>query len=308
MFKIAETTELGQVSLTGLRALVIIGLLIVMPRTFEEIKSALIKLKLMDETNSDDTLRGDINTIKTIGCDITRPSPKTEGKYILTKHPYSFSVTKDEIDVIRRAYNVMKQSCNIALLIEYDNLFKKIAKYVFEEETREAILGISALRYLDTNMLRDLIIDCKNKRDVIFMYETPTLKKENMKEGIAQKITFQNDKVYLYVQDLNTEKVITYNVRRIKSVLSRRALKGQEVANKFKVSFYLKNSLPEDISEDEYLIEYEEKGYFIEAYYLNEFWAAQRILNFGSQCTVVEPEWFKERLIQKLKGARRIYE
>ena len=48
MFKIAEDTELNHISLTGARALVLIGLLSVKPRSFEEIKTNLIfDLKLI---------------------------------------------------------------------------------------------------------------------------------------------------------------------------------------------------------------------------------------------------------------------
>ena len=89
MFKTADKTELNQISLTGLRALVLIGLLIAKPRSFNEIRRAFIDLKIIDEKTSNDILRIDLNTIKLMGCDISRSSAKTDFRYILTKHPFS---------------------------------------------------------------------------------------------------------------------------------------------------------------------------------------------------------------------------
>ena len=64
----------------------------------------------------------------------------------------------------------------------------------------------------------------------------------------------------------------------------------------------------EEILENEKIVEYNENGFLIEGKYLNSFWAAQRIMNFGSRCKVVEPAEFKEMIVNKLEGTKRIYE
>ena len=52
---------------------------------------------------------------------------------------------------------------------------------------------------------------------------------------------------------------------------------------------------------------YIENGFIVEGKYYNEFLAAQRILSFGSACTVLEPQDFREKIIQKLKSMRNNY-
>ena len=47
--------------------------------------------------------------------------------------------------------------------------------------------------------------------------------------------------------------------------------------------------------------------YVIEGRYYNDFLAAQRILSFGANCTVLEPQEFRETIIQKLKNMRNVY-
>ena len=100
MFKPDEKIEVSQISLTGTRSLALIGLLIVAPRTFDEIKSELIKMNVFDEKNSDDTLRVDLNTIKSVGCELTRPCPSNGYKYALKKHPFILKLTKDDIKLL----------------------------------------------------------------------------------------------------------------------------------------------------------------------------------------------------------------
>ena len=56
MLKIDGVTDLNQISLTGVRAIALIGLLIVAPRSLEEIREALRDLKReIDGTDDMDT-------------------------------------------------------------------------------------------------------------------------------------------------------------------------------------------------------------------------------------------------------------
>ena len=52
MFKTADKSDLNQISLTGIRAIVLLGLLIIKPRTLEEIRRAFINFNIMRHTFS----------------------------------------------------------------------------------------------------------------------------------------------------------------------------------------------------------------------------------------------------------------
>ena len=69
----------------------------------------------------------------------------------------------------------------------------------------------------------------------------------------------------------------------------------------------LKNSGKEVLEENEQIIETTDDGIIVEGKYYNDFIAAQRILSFGANCIVYEPEDFKQDIIQKLKSMRRVY-
>ena len=52
MFKPVEKSELNQISLTGLRSIILLGLLIAAPRSLEEIREAFLEYKIIDKTQS----------------------------------------------------------------------------------------------------------------------------------------------------------------------------------------------------------------------------------------------------------------
>ena len=121
MFRPEEKLDVSQISLTGTRSLALIGLLIIAPRTFEEIKQIFIEMGIFDKKNSDDILRIDLNTIKSAGCELTRPCPSNGYRYVLKKHPFALQLTLDEVKLIKRVYNKAKKNININALINFDN-------------------------------------------------------------------------------------------------------------------------------------------------------------------------------------------
>ena len=155
MLKIDGVTDLNQISLTGVRSLALIGLLIVAPMSLEEIREAFINMKIMEKDASDDILRIDLNTIKAMGCEISRSCAKTSYKYVLSKHPFSISVNEDDIKLLKRIYDKIKTTANVSLLIDYDTLFNKISSYIYDETIKEAFLGISILKYFDIRKVKN---------------------------------------------------------------------------------------------------------------------------------------------------------
>lgn len=309
MLNYNKKEDLNQISLTGARALVLIELLIAKPLSIQEIKKNYIDYKLMEPTSSDDTIRIDLSTLRAMGCKITKASAKTNYKYILTEHPFSLKITDiNELSALKKAYNSLKSNLDLITLIKYEELFKKIATYTYDEDTKENILGICSLKYYDLQMIKDLINDCKQKRTLILNYQKTKNSQITQIEVITQKIILKNEKVYLYGQNNETQKPIILNLRRIKSILFRKLNKENIETSDIIIKFQLKNMKNIILEDDEILIETTNNGYIIEGKYHNDFIAAQRILSFGDNCTVIEPYEFKENIIKKIKEMRKTYD
>lgn len=307
MFKIAEKTELNQISLTGVRGIVLVGLLIMQPRSLEEIRKAFIELNIMEDENSDDILRIDLNTLKIMGCEISRASAKTNFKYVIGNHPFAFKIEDDEITLLKKAYNQAKSHADLAGIISYDDLFKKIASRVCEEDKKEALLGISVLKRYDTQIIKDLMLDCSQGRTLNLVYKKPSSNVEENKEIVAQKLVFQHDKIYLYGYDLEKKDSVVLLVNRIKSIISRKLEKTEFEQHFTKVRFVLENADFSEFQDGEVILSNDGNSYVVEGNYHNDFIAMQRILSLGTKCIVTEPAAFKEAIVTKLKEMRESY-
>lgn len=309
MFENATKIDLCQISLTGARAIALIGLLIEEPRSLEEIKQAFIEYKLMEESGSYDVIRIDINTLRTMGCEITRADSKTDGKYVLTRHPYELKFKKDEINIVKRIYRKLKEEFDIKTLLEYDKLFKKLANYIGDQEIKDQVLGISILSSKNTDMIYQLLDDCKEKKILELVYKSPNSNNASTKKVALNELVYKNDKLYLYAYDLNKQEAVTLNIDRILEILSREDDKEGRTGD-FKpitIKFRLKDFGVNGLEDCESIIEIDKDEYIILGNYHNEFVAMQRILSFGSNCTILSPDKFKNQLIETLKSMKEAY-
>lgn len=307
MFKPVDKTLINQVSLTGVRAIVLVGLLIEAPRSLAEIQEEFIKLNLMEPDQTTDIIRIDLNTLKLMQCEITRADNRTGYKYHLLKHPFALDIAKEEMDVIKRALKKIKNTSDIELLLKYDELFKKIASCTGNPEMKEDFYGLSILKSFNTDFVRELHEDCEDKKVLTLEYKTPSAQKSSKKNVVAQKLVFQNDNIYLYAYDLGKKKSVVLNIKRILSIISKLSDKNGIEIETVNVKFFLKNFGTNAIEENEQIVETMEDGFIVEGKYYNDFLAIQRILSFGTNCTVLEPQEFKDKVIEKLKNMRNIY-
>ena len=308
MFQVAKKDDLNQISLTGVRSLVLLGLLIQKPHSLEEIRTKFLEYNILEESHSNDILRIDLNTLRSIGCEISRADKKNDFKYRLLKHPFDLKITDDEISLLKRIYNKIKDNLSIEELIKHDDLLKKIAENVCNEELKQKIYSISPLKHFDTNKIIELREDCKNKRVLKLVYKTPVTNKVSEKEISADKIIFRNNKVYLLGFDLNLKENVMLHINRIRKIISRSDDNNNGIKKFVTIKFKLKDFGTLGLNDNENILNGDlENGFTIEGKYHNEFLAIQRILSFGENCTVIEPDNFKEKIINSLKKMREIY-
>ena len=308
MLKKADKEDLCQISLTGIRSLALFGLLVKAPVSLDEIRKAFIEYNIMDSSNSDDILRIDINTLRKMGCVISRADHRTNNKYVLIEHPFKLDISNEEVSVVKRAFNKIKENADLSLLLLYDNLFKKIAPYISSNEVKECLLGISPLKKYSLEILDELKKACDRKNVIKLIYKTPTVNEESEKEIIADYIKLQNDKLYLYGLDKGSNQPVYLNIKRILKILSTGNCEEKQTTEPTTVRFMLKEFGVMGLTDSEEIESGDEStGFIIRGQYHNRFFATQRILSFGSKCTILEPEDFKQDIIEILKKMREVY-
>lgn len=308
MFKFANNVDFNKISNTGARGLILLALLSVKPRSLKELRNAFIDCGVMNNNNSDDIIRIDINTLRHAGCEISRNYK--EGKYYfnLDKNQFAIELNKEDVECLKKVYNRAKKDLDIIKLLEFDDFFIKIANQIIDEEIKEQILGISELKHYNKELLREIYFACGKNYQLMLSYMRISSNTIVYKNITAQKIVIQNNKIYLYGYDNDIKKSTVLNFKRIKGVFARVFGCKEKETNIINIKFYLKDDFIDSLNENEIIIETIGDTYLIEANYYNEFYAMQRILSFGKNCKVLEPEDFKERIITKIKEMRDVYD
>ena len=308
MFKKAEKEDLSQISLTGLRSLVMLGLLIQEPRSLEDIRNAFMEFNIMEGSNSDDILRIDLNTLKMMGCEISRADHRTNNKFVLLNHPFKIDITQEEFNVLKRAFNKIKENADISALIRFDSLFKKISEHLCDNDIKEQFFGLSVLKNYSLDIINELRFACKKKYEIKLIYREPIRKQEVEKEIIADKVALKNDKLYFYGVDKNTKQSVYLNIKRILKILSQKKNNDNITVEPVTIKFFVTEFGYSGLEDCETILSGDiAEGFIVEGKYYNEFYAIQRILSFGSKCKVLEPTDFKNKVLEILKKMRDVY-
>lgn len=307
-FLINDTVNCNLMSLTGYRTLVILGLLMESPKSIDEINEHFQNHKYIKERFSNDTLRIYINSLRAIGCEITRANKANAQKYELISHPFKYNIPKSQLKSLAKLYKSTYDKVDVVDVIYLDNFFRNLSKYIDNVETKDFLKGLSALNGVDKNILEDLIIHCKKKNQITILYNSP---KSGPKEIdiVADKLSFKSDKIYFWGNNLTHGEYSYFSVEKILKICTISIKKEKIDFPQIKVGYELYTNLDEYIPEkDEKIIERADKKLIIEINSKNEFNVMQRLLYKASDCKVIYPEEFKLKFINKLKSMDEMYE
>lgn len=298
--------ESKQISSTGTRALIVFFGILASPKTYEEITEFLISSGIITGGYSIDTLRMDLNTLKAIGCEIDKATKKNNFKYTLLNHPFKVEITPMDICFLKEAYKSICKTCSPSTLLEYHKLFLKLSTMTESEETKETILGISLLKGLNIELIEELVADEEHNNKVQILYQ-PSKTKEVTYDITLEKLGMRSNKLYAFCFNHTLGKRTFLNVVKIKKILckyfDRTVQKGFDVIVKFKLS----RSYLYQLEPTETILDSSDDVLTIEGMYFNMFIATQRILSFGKDCIVIEPEDFREQIIEKFLEMRELY-
>lgn len=307
MFKFDTQCNPRQISLTGVRAIVILALLNIKPSTFEEIKEFLIESNIVTREYSIDTIRIDLNTLKYIGCDISKATKRTDNKYILRSHPFQLQLSPEEVNTLAKIYKHIYKNLSLERLLEYDNLFEKLADGVESEYTKEVLKGISVLKGLDKSLIYEVLNDAKRHSRLKILYTAGNSRDEEY-DITVEKLGFRSDKLYIYCFNHSINKRTFLNFSRLKKVLVR-SLRSENVSGEdVVVEFNLRNYKDYELEETEQILSTDDNIAYIKGVYYTDFIALQRILSFGSDCVIIAPSELKRVLLDRLHSMRKQYD
>lgn len=303
-----NTVSCNLMSLTGYRTLVIFQALLESPKSNDEINQYLLNNQYIKEIFSSDTLRIYINSLRAIGCKITKANKTTNNKYILTSHPFMYDIPKSQLKALARIYKNIYDKIDINDILIIEDFVKKLLSYIDNEETKNILISGSILKNIKREILAELLQHCKKRNHIVFLYNSPRSGEKKI-ELIASKLSFNSGKLYLWGDNLTHEQESYFSLDRILKIISVKIGSKNEDIPKYKFIYELHNYKDSHtLDQDERIIKKENDKLTIEITSGNYFDVMQKILSLGANCKVIAPENFKNDFINKLKNMEKIYE
>lgn len=295
-------------SFTAFKTLLIFSLLIEAPRSYEDIINYFQNHDFINEKISIDTIRVYINSLKRAGCIITKTKRAEGSKFVLQSHPFELTINDEQILALSKAYKAIAKTLDITELVLFEKFLRNISNNINNPKLADTLLNISIISGINLNLLEDLLACCRRKNQISLTYNSPRSQKKVL-EIICDKIGFENGKLYLYGTSLNYKQATYLSINRIICINEIKLIKDENIdIEELKIKYEIKtNSLELQLKEYEKLLSTEDSKTTIEACHSNKFMLIQRILSFGSACTVIEPKNFRAEIIETLKEMRAGY-
>lgn len=306
----------NNISKTGYRALFLLKKLMESPKSREELLECFEQDIVIKNDISKDTITNTINALKKAGCVISRPSFRTNNKYVLKSHPFSVCFSESNIDALLSLRESISTLGDWQLLINLNNFYAKISKLAPNQETQMRLLFEHPLKSVNYEILNKILINAKLKKHMIVCYDSP----QNGEEELCftpEFITLENKKLYIWGYNQKYDMFSYLRIDKIKKINFMNFLgvnneaedyeKPKTIA-KYKLKGY--SALMYQPEEDEKIIEENpdnEYPYTIETRVNNDFNFVQRLLSYGSDCVLLEPKELKVQLLESIKKIKEQY-
>lgn len=294
-----NTVNCNLMSLTGYRTLVILSVLMKNPHTNDEINEHLFNNQYIKERFSSDTLRIYINSLRVIGCQITRANKSNNQKYELLSHPFAYDISKSQQKALLKLYKSLYDKIEIKNVIQFESFFKKLSSLVENEATRNFLLNLSVLKNINIDILVDLMRHCSKKNQITFLYNSPRSGAKEI-EIIADKLAFKSEKLYLWGDNLTHREYSYFLVEKIMAISTIKLKRDNENFPSIKVVYELYNHSDYIPEPDETILSKSVEKLVIEVNSKNEFSLIQRLLNKANDCKIISPKKLKNKLVDKL--------
>ena len=295
---------------TGYRMLKILKLLIEKPCSTYEINEAFKEDVHLQKTVSDDMICLYVNSLRKIGCDISRPSKTNSFCYVLNTNPFLFEITKQHSKIIETILRSLVKNNDWRLLLDVCEFFKEVKEVCSKDSDLDFLRVVSVFMKMDFDLIKKLNYFCEKEKFVVLEYQSPNsgLKEISL---VAKYLSLENSRLYLWGHSFELGELQYLRVDRIKNIKVI-SLKEVDVEKKdFPVAKYkllnqdVKNFLAD---ENQSVLKIIGREVFIEEPIKNKFLFVQKILSYGEDCVVLEPLELREEIVSIIKEVLRLYE
>lgn len=302
------------ISKTGYRALFLLLKLLEAPRTRSEILECFKQDTFINSELTKDTVTNTINTLRKVGCVISRPNQRTNNKYVLTHHPFYPSLNEDQINAIHFIRNSVVESGDWELLISLNNFCFKLAKLVSDDSLKNILLYSHPMRNINMKLFDELLDCCKDKRDINIKYFSSKNGEEYF-EFTPEQITMEFGKLYVWGYSKKYNEYSYIRIDKIRSIgifdsFNTKQNKNDYRVDSFDVEFVLQglSALLYEENGDEIFIEnIDENKLKIKVCVNNKFSFYQRVLSYGKDCEIISPDFARKDILAFVQEMKKRY-
>lgn len=303
-----DKQEVGVISSTGYRILLLLRALIERDLSIDELNDIFKDDPLAGNAVSVDTARICINTLRNGGCVLSRPSKSNNYRYHLISHPFTLTLNDDEFNTFLKLRDNLSSKTTWQDIIKVNNIYSKIIALTQNFEQIQ-IVNASALLF---NIKNDVITILSDRhiigKKVTLKYISPEFGSE-MLEVVPQEVVYENRKLYLrcYVYKYNACSFL--DIEKITEISDVGHIDKNRQKSNYEAIYRVFGDSMKGFEAKEYetVVEKNDEYIDVKATYSNEFCFVQRLLQFGADFKVIFPEYFKARMIAKLKAIKERY-
>ncbi len=301
------------ISITGYRIISILKLLLERPYSEEEINSYFSSDSIVSRTLSKDTICIYINTLRSMGCIISRPSRGNDYKYVLRSHPFGVHITDKGWHTLIELRKRLSCFEDWKLMYRIDRLLLSLANEVACSNQREEAINLvmscpGFLNEAKINLINTLEKYCKEGRTIQINYKSPETGLKVI-EVIADNIAFENGCFYLWCFNSMLEEIQYLRIDRIKEikVVNLNLTTFSKTQQEATYSLRGLSAVTYEKEANEEILEKTSDTVVIKTILKNKFKFIQKMLSFGSDCTILSPLSIKEEFVLKLKKMEDLY-
>ncbi len=297
------------ISLTGYRTLFVLKLLLEKPRTIDELICELSKNKNTQKSLSKDTIRITLKTLKSAGCVFAKSSKTNSYKYEILSHPFNLYFTDDELNSLIKLRSKTSLDLSWQDVFALNKLYERIISLTKDKEKLELIKSTAPLYDIDEDILAQLSSPKLFGKKVQIKYYSPK-NGEEVFDIVVGKISYDEGKLYLHCFNYKYNANGLLNIERIREIQTVYLSQTIEEHYLYEVVYELFGESKDNFEKKDFetILSKNEEKLTVKASVNNEFCFVQRLLLFGADFKIISPDFFREKLINKIKMIQKGYE
>ena len=301
MNKINFQVNTSKISLTAYRAIKLLEMLLNSPCSSEKIINSFSKDPITERSATKDSLRITINSLKAAGCKIKRPSAKTNYCYVLEEHPFRIKFSKKDLMLLNKIRNYILDQRDWKNVIKINRFYDKISEIIENGELKDILKYKKPFAKIRPEIISVLEKETIINKEIIINYAS-TSKRINKINIIPDKIFCESGKLYIWAWYFKRNSYSYFNVEKIISIPDIKKTDYNPPKGKYFAIYELYGDGIKDFicEPEEKILSKKENKLVISYNVVNEFKFFQRLLAFGKDFNLLEPDFAKKELSNKL--------